>query len=216
MNYLVTAGPTREPIDPVRFLSNRSTGKMGYAVAAAAAERGHRVRLVSGPVALPTPPGVTRRDVTTAAEMARAVQEDIAWCDVLVMVAAVADWRPETVRAHKWKKQGAERAALSLVRTPDILEMVKPCKGSRIFVGFAAETREVEEEAVRKLRAKGLDLIVANDVSGDDAGFGADTNRVVFLHRDGTREALPLLSKHDVARRLLDRIESCGNPSSGR
>lgn len=208
MKYLVTAGPTREAIDPVRFLSNRSSGKMGYAVARAAAVRGHEVRLVSGPVALTAPAGVAVQDVVSAADMLRTVEEQVAWCEVLVMAAAVADWRPAAVQPQKWKKQGAERTTLDLVRTPDILTSVSAFKGHRVFVGFAAETERLEEEAARKLRAKHLDLIVANDVSRDDAGFEADTNRVVFMHRDGSHEALPLVSKDEVAARLLDFIEA--------
>lgn len=209
MKYLVTAGPTREPIDPVRFLSNRSTGKMGYAVARAAAARGHEVCLVTGPVALASPDGVEVEPVVTAEDMCRAVTARVAWCDVLVMAAAVADWRPASEHPQKWKKGRASTASLHLVRTPDILASIRDRKAGRVFVGFAAETENVDVEAERKLREKGLDAIVANDVSRGDAGFESDTNQVVFMHRDGTRKVLPLMSKDLVAIHLLDFIERC-------
>ena len=205
MNLLVTAGPTREPIDPVRFLSNRSTGKMGFAVAQAAAEAGWAVTLVAGPVALPTPPGVRWVDVTTALEMLAAVERELPACDVFVSAAAVADWRPEACSPVKLKK-AAMGGTLRLVPNPDILKTVRPLKGARRFVGFAAETGEPTAEAARKLREKGLDLIVANDVTAPGAGFAVETNRVTFLFPDGRREALPLLSKREVAQKLIERL----------
>ena len=205
MNLLVTAGPTREPLDPVRFLSNRSTGKMGFAVAQAAAEAGWGVTLIAGPVSLPTPPGVRRVDVTTALEMLAAVERELPGCDVFVSTAAVADWRPEVCSPTKLKK-AAMAGVLRLVPNPDILKTILPLKGSRRFVGFAAETGEPTAEAVRKLREKGLDLIVANDVTAPGAGFAVETNRVTFLFPDGRREALPLLSKHKVAERLINSL----------
>ena len=209
MNVLVTAGPTREPIDPVRFVSNRSTGKMGFAVAQAAAEAGHAVTLIAGPVTLDTPPGVRRVDVTTALEMLAAVERELPACDAFVSAAAVADWRPETCSPTKLKK-GEMDGVLRLVRNPDILKTILPRKGTRVFVGFAAETGEPTAEAGRKLHEKGLDLIVANDVTAPGAGFAVETNRVTLLFPDGRREALPLLRKTEVARRLVATFATLG------
>ena len=202
MYILITAGPTREPIDPVRFLSNRSTGRMGFAIAQAAAEAGHTVTLIAGPVELPTPPNVRRVDVVTARDMLAAVQRELVQADVLIASAAVADWRPETCSPTKLKKSGMD-GVLRLVPNPDILKTILPQKGNRRFIGFAAETGEPTAEAERKLREKGLDLIVANDVTAPGAGFAVETNRVTLLYPDGRREALPLLSKLDLARRLI-------------
>ena len=201
-HILITAGPTREPIDPVRFLSNRSTGRMGFAIAQAAAEAGHTVTLIAGPVELPTPPNVRRVDVVTARDMLAAVQRELVQADVLIASAAVADWRPETCSSTKLKKSGMN-GVLRLVPNPDILKTILPQKGNRRFIGFAAETGEPTAEAGRKLREKGLDLIVANDVTAPGAGFAVETNRVTLLYPDGRREALPLLSKLDLARRLI-------------
>lgn len=201
-HILITAGPTREPIDPVRFLSNRSTGRMGFAIAQAAAEAGHAVTLIAGPVELPTPPNVRRVDVVTARDMLAAVQRELVQADVLIASAAVADWRPETCSPTKLKKSGMD-GVLRLVPNPDILKTILPQKGNRRFIGFAAETGEPTAEAERKLREKGLDLIVANDVTAPGAGFAVETNRVTLLYPDGRREALPLLSKLDLARRLI-------------
>lgn len=213
MKLLITAGPTREPLDPVRFLSNRSTGKMGFALAQAAAEAGHEVTLVAGPVTLPTPPGVRRRDVETALEMLGAVTEALPECDAFVACAAVADWRPETCAPTKLKKAGMD-GTLRLVRNPDILKSVRPLKGTRRFVGFAAETGEPTAEATRKLREKGLDLIVANDVTAPGAGFATETNRVTLLFPDGSREPLPLMSKRDVARHIIAWLTRTGCPGA--
>lgn len=208
LHFVVTAGPTREHLDPVRFLSNPSTGKMGFAVARAAAARGHQVTLVAGPVALTTPQGVRRVDVTSAREMLRAVEAALPKSaaararTVFVSVAAVADWRPATCAARKLKK-GAMSDTLKLVRNPDILKSV-----TGVFkVGFAAETNDVLAEAARKCREKGLEMIVANDVTRRGCGFGTETNRVVFCGRDGSRERLPLMSKLAVARRIVRRCE---------
>jgi phosphopantothenoylcysteine decarboxylase/phosphopantothenate--cysteine ligase len=206
MKLLVTAGPTREPIDPVRFISNRSSGKMGYAIAARAAERGHEVRLVSGPVAISAPGRVEVFYVETAAELLAEVRRHIEWSDALVMAAAVADWRP-AVRLDQKMKKAEARASLLLEPTADVLMELRPLKGSRLFIGFAAETGNPLGEARRKLSEKNLDLIAANDVSESGSGFEVDTNRVTLLARDGTVIPLPLMSKGEVADRLLDWIE---------
>lgn len=206
MNLLITAGPTREHLDPVRFLSNRSTGKMGFAIAQAAAERGHTVTLVAGPVALPTPPGVTRVDVVSALDMLDAVQRHLPQHDALVMCAAVADWRPKRTSTTKLKKS-AMNPVMELEPNPDILEAVRPLKGTRLFVGFAAETGDPLAEAQRKRAAKGLDLIVANDVTLPDAGFAVDTNRVTLIAATEPPTALPLQSKLDVGRGIVAWLE---------
>jgi len=208
MKLLITAGPTREPLDPVRFLSNRSSGRMGYAVADVAAERGHEVTLVSGPVALPPPPDVQVVRVVTAADMFAAVKLHLKKCDALIMAAAVADWRPARMAPRKLKKGNRQTLLLELKRTPDILQSIGRLKGRRIFIGFAAETHNLRAEARRKLRAKNLDLIVANDVTAPGAGFEVETNQVVLLTPGGAAEALPLMSKHAVAERLLDWLEA--------
>ena len=205
MKFVVTAGPTREHLDPVRFLSNPSTGKMGLAVARAAARRGHTVTLVAGPVALKTPKGVARVDVVSARDMLRAVEEALAGGRgpaVFVATAAVADWRPARCAARKLKKAQMS-GTLRLVRNPDILASVKGCRK----VGFAAETHDVLKEAARKCAAKGLEMIVANDVTEKGCGFGTDTNRVTFLRRDGSVEALALMSKRAVAERIVRACE---------
>ncbi|MBR4476225.1 MAG: hypothetical protein IKO87_01630 [Kiritimatiellae bacterium] len=197
--YVITAGPTREHLDPVRFLTNPSTGKMGFAVARAAAERGHDVALIAGPVALKTPKGVRRIDVTSARDMLAAVEDAIGDGDcVFVATAAVADWRPASCADRKLKK-GQMSDTIKLVRNPDILKGVK----CRHKIGFAAETNDVMAEAARKCREKGLAMIVANDVTEKGAGFGTDTNRVTFLKADGSVERLPLMSKLAVARRIV-------------
>ena len=206
MRMLVTAGPTREHIDPVRFISNRSTGKMGFAIAQCAAGRGHEVTLVAGPVALATPPGVRRGDVTSARDMLAAVEAHLPACEALVMCAAVADFRPRQASAVKLKKRGLA-PVLALEANPDILATVRDRKEGRIFVGFAAETGDPRPEGRRKLTEKGLDLLVANDVSQPDAGFAVDTNRVTLLTRDGGEQALPLLPKPDVAERIVVWME---------
>ena len=202
---LVTAGPNREPIDPVRFISNRSTGKMGFAVAAAAWRRGAEVTLVAGPTALPTPHGVHRRDIATAEDMRQAVAAEFDNATMLFMAAAVADYRPARVAKEKLKK-GSGRMVLELDRTVDILGELAPRKEARTVVGFAAETEDVLANAERKLRAKHLDLIVANDVAGTQTGFEADTNAVTMIDRTGHHETVPLMSKDAVADRILDRV----------
>ncbi|HUI25290.1 MAG TPA: bifunctional phosphopantothenoylcysteine decarboxylase/phosphopantothenate--cysteine ligase CoaBC [Candidatus Kryptonia bacterium] len=201
---LVTAGPNREPIDPVRFISNRSTGKMGFALAAAAWRRGAEVTLIAGPTGLPTPHGVRRIDVTTAESMHRAVRDEFERATVVLMSAAVADYRPAQVAPQKLKKSSG-RMTVDLERTVDILADLAPRKGNRLVVGFAAETESVLANAQRKLREKHLDLIVANDVSRADAGFEVDANAVIVVSVDGSEE-LPLQAKDDVADRILDRV----------
>lgn len=198
---LVTAGPTQEPLDPVRYLSNRSSGKMGFAIAHAARERGARVMLVSGPTSLPTPRGVERADVTTAEEMYHAVLERLDAATVLIMAAAVADYRPSTHTSHKMKKQ--ETLTIELLRNPDILAEAGRHKGSQILVGFAAETEDLLTNAREKLQKKHLDLIVANDIR---VGFAGETTRVIMLDREGRVEELPELTKREVGDRILDRV----------
>lgn len=205
MNILITAGPTREPLDPVRFISNRSTGKMGFALAQAAVAAGHQVVLIAGPVQLPTPEGVTRVDIETALDMLAAVESNLPNADVFISCAAVADWRPETYSPVKLKKAGMN-GVITLTRNPDILKTVRPLKGSRTFVGFAAETGEPDVEAARKLREKGLDFIVANDVTAPGAGFATDTNQVTLIFPDGQRKVLPLASKYDVAVQIIAHV----------
>jgi len=206
MKILVTAGPTREPIDPVRFISNRSSGKMGYSIASVALRRGHKVVLISGPVSVQPPPNVILVKVVMAADMLSAVNEKIEWCDALVMAAAVSDWRPAELSKEKIKKHKMPDL-LPLAQNPDILMTVAPKKGKRIFVGFAAETGRLRPEALRKLREKNLDLIVANDISRPDAGFEADTNRVTLFSAGGEHVELPLMTKEKVAERIIKWIE---------
>ena len=202
---LVTAGPTREDLDPVRYFTNRSSGKMGYAVAEAAARRGARVTLVTGPTSLETPSGVERIDVRTAEDMERAVTEKFSACSIAIFAAAVADYRPAEQSPQKMKR-GKESLTISLEPTPDILASVARNKGDRLVVGFAAETDHVSENARKKLVAKNADLIVANDVTAEGAGFDADTNVVTLFSRDGRDLALPRMSKTEVAQRILDEI----------
>ena len=200
---LVSAGPNRERIDPVRFLSNRSTGKMGYALAAAAWRRGAEVVLVSGPTGLAAPHGVRREQVNSAAEMLEAIRREIGAATMIFMAAAVADYTPAHPVAQKLKKAPGP-LSLELRRTADILAEIAPRKGSRFLVGFAAETEDVAGNARRKLREKGLDMIVANDVGRSDAGFEVDTNSVLVIGPDGDEE-LPLADKSAIADAILDR-----------
>jgi phosphopantothenoylcysteine decarboxylase/phosphopantothenate--cysteine ligase len=202
-HVLVSAGPNREPIDPVRFISNRSTGKMGFALAAAAWRRGARVTLVAGPTSLPTPHGVERIDVGTAEEMHDAIVDAYAHASIVFMAAAVADYRVVNPATEKIKK-GPGGMMLELDRTVDVLAELAAQREHQLLVGFAAETEHVLANAQRKLRDKGIDLIVANDVSGSDTGFGVDTNAVTIFSRKGDREIVPLMSKDDVADRILD------------
>jgi phosphopantothenoylcysteine decarboxylase/phosphopantothenate--cysteine ligase len=202
---LVTAGPTVEDIDPVRYVSNRSTGAMGYRLAEAARDRGARVILVSGPTALAAPHGVTLVAVRSAEEMEKAVAAHVAAATVVIAAAAVSDYRPAQTSASKLKKTDGPMD-LELVRTPDILKGLGEAKGGRLLVGFAAETDDLVANARRKLEAKNLDLIVANDVTAPGAGFGGSTNAVVLLGRDGQRRDVPLASKREVAEAVLDEV----------
>ena len=207
IRMIVTAGPTRESIDPVRYISNRSSGKMGYAVAQAARERGADVLLVSGPVGIECPEGVDMIGTTTAEEMCKAVLENFGNCDVVVMAAAVADYRPAEISGTKIKKNDDEMV-LRLVKTPDILKKLGTIKGNRILVGFSAETDHLMDNAIKKLESKNLDMIVANDVTMEGAGFGTDTNIIKMIKRDGTVVDLPLMSKLEAAHRILDEVRS--------
>jgi phosphopantothenoylcysteine decarboxylase/phosphopantothenate--cysteine ligase len=214
---VVTAGPTYEPIDPVRFIGNRSSGKQGFALAQAALDRGAEVVLIAGPVALETPVGARRIDVGTAAEMAEAVWREAEAADVLLMAAAVADYRPAQSQPFKIKR--GEGLTLELIPTVDILAGVAARRASagkpHVIVGFAAETRDLLENARAKLRAKGLDLIVANDVTEPGAGFAVDTNRVTLIDARGRIEPLPLMSKAAVAEAILDRVVALLSATGG-
>ncbi len=203
---LISAGPTQEAIDPVRFISNRSSGKMGYALAEAARARGAEVVLVSGPTSLPAPTGVDYCPVTTAEDMRKTLLNRFAWCDTVIMAAAVADFRPAHPSQQKLKKRRGPITHLDLTPTDDILQELGASRTTQILVGFAAETEDLLAHAKEKLHAKHVDLLVANDVSAAGSGFGSDTNRVVLLSTDGQAEELPLLPKREVADRILDRI----------
>ena len=203
-HVVVSAGPTQEPIDPVRYVGNRSTGKMGFAIAEAARDRGARVTLVAGPVALETPWGITRVDVSTVAEMLAALQQATLASDALIMAAAPADFRPSNPSDHKLKKsEGDEEMHVHLAKNSDILATL-PAGGVR--VGFAAETRNLADYAKAKLPAKRLHFIVANDVAAAGSGFGTETNQVTIFHDDGRVEELPLLGKYAVGHAILDRV----------
>lgn len=202
---LITAGPTQEPIDPVRILTNRSTGKMGYALAEVARDRGAEVILISGPTHLPVPNGVQFQSVETAQEMRDAVFEVFQKATVVIKAAAVTDYRPTSVGKAKIKK-GREPLQWQMERTPDILAELGSQKGCKILVGFAAETDHLQENAQAKLKAKNLDLIAANNVTETGAGFGSYTNRVLILDREGNVEDLPVMTKGELAHKILDRI----------
>lgn len=203
---LVSAGPTQEPIDPVRFISNRSSGKMGYAIAEAARDRGAEVILVTGPSSLAPPPGITTISVNTANEMSEALNQHFLTATVLIMAAAVADFRPKMSAAQKLKKQGKSELVLELEATPDILSMLSARRISQIVVGFAAETEHVLSHAKDKMREKGLDLIIANDVAQTDRGFGSDNNAVVILSASGEQKVLGLMPKRCLADEILTAV----------
>jgi phosphopantothenoylcysteine decarboxylase/phosphopantothenate--cysteine ligase len=206
LKLIVSAGPTREYLDPVRFLSNPSSGRMGYAVAEAARDRGAEVVLVAGPTSLPDPWGVQVVRVESALEMREAILAQYPWAEAVVMAAAVADYRPETTLADKEPKVEAERI-LRLVPNPDILKELGEKKGDRVLVGFAMETREGLERARGKLVRKNLDLIVLNWVNREGVGFGSLENEVVLLLRDGRVLELPRMPKRQVAHRILDFVK---------
>ena len=208
LTVVVTAGPTREAVDPVRFLSNRSSGKMGVEIAAAAWRRGAEVQLVAGPISVPSPAGVDVVSVESTAEMAEAVGSALPAADVLIMAAAPADFRPAAAASEKIKKRSAPDR-IDLVDTADILLSTrKHRKAGAVIVGFALETTDVLNGGREKLAAKGLDLVVVNDATEAGAGFGVDTNRVTIISRSGGEEVLGLMSKRDVADAILDRVEA--------
>lgn len=205
MKVLVTAGPTREAIDPVRYITNHSSGKMGYAIAEAAAERGAEVILISGPVNLKTPDGVKRIDIVSSGELCDAVVEQFKHCDALIMAAAPADFTPVQTASEKIKKQGMGMT-LELTSTRDILKTVAPYKGNRKVMGFAAETENLRQNALKKLSAKNLDFIAANDVTAEGAGFGVDTNIITLYGADGSEKHSGKMTKRAAADWLLDQL----------
>lgn len=217
MRLLVTAGPTREAIDPVRYLSNRSSGKMGFATAAAAAAHGHQVVLISGPVTIETPPGIYDAvSVETAAEMYEAARAGIQGCDAAIFCAAVADYRPVRAAEQKIKKTG-QRLTLELERTEDILGSVRSrFDFGGVLVGFAAETDRIEEHALAKLEAKGCDLIVANDVARAGIGFDADRNAVELFFANGRRETVTERSKAEIGEILVEIVEGLVKSAASR
>jgi phosphopantothenoylcysteine decarboxylase/phosphopantothenate--cysteine ligase len=201
---VVTAGGTQEPIDPVRLIINRSSGKMGYAIAEAARDRGAEVSLIAAPTSLTKPFGMKVVNVGTAEEMYQAVKDAVSQADVLIMAAAVVDFRPASVAQDKIKKEGA-KLILELERTPDILGSIE---GNFLKIGFAAESTNLLENAKQKLQQKGLALIIANDITATDSGFGVDYNRVAIIEREGEIDSLPLLPKREVADKILDKVAS--------
>jgi len=202
---LITAGPTRESFDPVRYISNHSSGKMGYALAIIARRRGADVTLISGPVSLPEPAGVRFIGVSTASEMRDAVMDHIGGATVIIKAAAVADYRPSSVSDFKIKK-GSGQLDIRLERTPDIISEIGKVKGTRILVGFAMETEDLINNARAKMEDKGMDLVVANELGLPGSGFRHDTNIVKIIDTAGNVEELPLMDKKDVAERILDRV----------
>lgn len=205
VRVLITAGPTREPVDPVRFVSNYSSGKMGYAIAEVAAERGGTVTLISGPTELKDPPGVRVLHVQTAQDMFQVVMENLPPNEIVIAAAAVADYRPAKTASRKLKKED-EWLRLDLERTEDILRRIGEMKDRKILVGFAAETDNVEDNARRKLDEKNLDLIIANDVTDPGGVFGCDTNVVTLIPRNGEMISWPRMSKREISQGILDYI----------
>ena len=204
-NILVTAGPTQEPVDPVRFISNPSSGKMGFAVAKAAEHRGAGVALITGPVSLPDPPNLNTIRVTTAQQMADAVFDQFEHSDIIIKTAAVSDYMPVEPARQKIKKKSDEMV-LVMEKTVDILKELGKKKKHRILVGFAAETESLEKNAAQKLAEKNLDMIVGNLIGPPSSGFRADTNKVTLFYKDGAKEPLPMMEKQEVAHIILDRI----------
>ena len=203
MRFLITAGPTREPIDPVRYISNRSSGKMGYAVAEAALAEAHEIMLISGPANLEAPDNATLISVSTSDEMFEAVHRYADECDICVLCAAVADYKPANISSMKIKKRDA-KFSLELIPTRDILDSLGHKQDRQfVLVGFAAETDHVEENAAKKLRAKNCDIIVANDVSGADSGMESDGNEVIILFRNGEKTKISRAPKKNIARDLV-------------
>jgi len=202
-HIVVTAGGTQEPIDPVRHIGNRSSGKMGYAIAEAARDRGAEVKLITAPTSLPEPIGIEVSHIRTTAQMKEAVAKAVTQADALIMAAAVTDYQPKSIAKAKIKKE-TPSLTLELIRTPDILTEVK---GNFLKVGFAAESEDIVANARQKLEKKQLDLIVANDITDPTSGFGADTNKVILIDRAGKVDSLPLLTKREVADRILDKVE---------
>lgn len=216
LRVLVTAGPTREMLDPVRFLTNRSSGKMGYAIAECAAARGAQVTLVSGPVALPVPPGVERVNVVSTEDLLGAMLSRCGEQDVIIQAAAPADYAPEAVAAQKIKKQDGQPLQLTLRETPDVAAQVGALRRpGQVLVGFAAETEKLREHAAEKLAKKRLDMIALNDVSRSDAGFDVDTNQLTLLTGEG-ETVLPLMSKREAADALLTRVMAIYTQTSDR
>lgn len=203
---LVTAGPTREPIDPVRFITNPSTGRMGYAIAGEAANRGAIVTLLSGPSQLMPPSGCKFITVTTAEEMAQNVYKEAEQADIIIMSAAVADYTPRKYYENKIKK-GTEKITIEMNKTEDILKTLGKNKGKRVLIGFAAETENLEENAMKKLKEKNLDLIVANKIGEEGSGFGSDTNKVTLIYRDGRIHAYNKMKKSEVAKIIIDAVK---------
>lgn len=205
MRFVVTAGPTREAIDPVRFISNRSSGKMGYAIAEAALARGHQVTLISGPASISPPSRTKFIPITTAAQLHDAVHRAVRSCDVLVMCAAVSDYRPASPAMRKMKKRKSP-FALKLIPTPDILASLPRENRRYLVVGFAAETHKLKINAQKKLRRKNCDMIVANDISRSDSGMESDENAVIIFFRNGESEQISRASKKIIARELVKKI----------
>ena len=203
---VVSAGGTEEAIDPVRNITNRSSGKMGYAIAEAARDRGAIVSLVAAPNALPKPVGILVTKIQSAEEMKKVITTECDGADALIMAAAVADWRPLKKLDSKAKKSTSDTWSLKLVKNPDIIGSIK--NDSLIKVGFAAESENLIENSKTKVKSKNLDFIVANDITAKDSGFSVDTNKVTIIHSNGNIESLPLMSKYDVAHSILDRVKS--------
>ena len=203
---VVSAGGTEEAIDPVRNITNRSSGKMGYAIAEAARDRGAIVSLVAAPNALPKPVGILVTKIQSAEEMKKVIDTECDGADALIMAAAVADWRPLEKLDSKAKKSTSDTWSLKLVKNPDIIASIK--NDSLIKVGFAAESEDLIENSKVKIKSKNLDFIVANDITAKDSGFSVDTNKVTIIHSNGNIESLPLMSKYDVAHSILDRVKS--------